>query len=105
MELAARMTASVLRPRLDGFGAEVGRLDLTAPVLDGIACAINEVLADHGALKRFSRAPRPFGPNEFIHALPDHPEILEVCRNPEGETAAFGGGWHSDWRFPPRRRR
>lgn len=117
MEIAVRMRAFAIRPRLDGFGAEVERLNLTAPVFGGIACSIREVRADrralwfraqqfcHDTLKRLSRAPRPFGRNLFVHALPDHPGILEVRRNPEERTAAFSGGWHSDWRFPPRCRR
>lgn len=113
MEIAVRMTALAFRPRLDGLGAEVEILNLTAPVGGGIACAIREVLADHGALwfraqqfchdalKRFSRAPRPFGSNLLVHALPQHPEILEVRRNPEERTAVSGGGWNSDWRYLP----
>lgn len=56
---------------------------------------------DHAQLEAFSSLLGPFGPNPFVHALPDHPNIVEVRRDPEERAVVFGGGWHSDWSFLP----
>lgn len=113
MELATRSAAMDLQPRPNGFGAEVAGLDLAAPMATGTASSIRQALAEHGVLwfrrqplshadlEAFSRSLGPFGPNPFVHALPDHPNIVEVRRDPLERTAVFGGGWHSDWSFLP----
>ncbi|MTV61629.1 TauD/TfdA dioxygenase family protein, partial [Streptococcus pneumoniae] len=39
-----------------------------------------------------------FGPinvNRFFRAVPDHPEIAEVRKEPD-QTVNIGGGWHTD---------
>lgn len=96
-----------------GFGAEVHGLDLRAPLPRGAAEAIRAALAEHGVvwfrrqplahaeLEAFSLALGPFGPNPFVHALPGHPNIVEVRRDPDERAVVFGGGWHSDWSFLP----
>ncbi|MCW3838352.1 TauD/TfdA dioxygenase family protein [Sphingomonas canadensis] len=99
--------------RAGGFGAAVRGIDLSRPLPRGVAEDIRAALAEHGvlwfadqplthaALEAFSLAIGPFGPNPFVHALPGHPGIVEVRRDPDERAVVFGGGWHSDWSFLP----
>ena len=36
----------------------------------------------------------------YMPGLPDHPEIIEIVKNPE-DTHTFGGQWHTDQMFTP----
>lgn len=113
MSLPLDLSTLELEPRETGFGAAVRGLDLARPLPPGAGTAILEALAEHGVLwfpgqpldhaglEALSLQLGPFGPNPFVHALPGHPNVVEVRRDPEERTVVFGGGWHSDWSFLP----
>ena len=51
---------------------------------------------------RFSRRFGAYSPVPFVHAIPEHPEVIAVRREPtEAAGLAFGGVWHSDFSFLP----
>lgn len=102
---------ATITPRPDGFGAEIARLDLSHPLRPASLAAVKQALADHGViwfpdqplshteLEAFSSQFGPFGVNPYVEPLADHPNIVEVRRDPGETVAVFGGGWHSDWSF------
>ena len=53
----------------------------------------------HDQLEAFTEAFGAFGDDPFIEAMPDHPHILELRREPDETVANFGSSWHSDWSF------
>lgn len=96
-----------LRPASGAVGVEVHGVDLSAPLGDATLGALRSALADHGVLffrdqrltpeQHLSFAGR-FGPinvNRFFRAVPDHPAIAEVRKEPD-QTVNIGGGWHTD---------
>lgn len=113
MAQSIEAVAFELDARTGGFGAEARGLDLGRRLPAGAGQAIMAALAEHGVLwfrgqpldhpqlEAFSRQLGPFGPNPFVHALSDHPDIVEVRRDPGERAVVFGGGWHSDWSFLP----
>ena len=105
-----------IHPVSGSLGAEVHGVDLTSPVSDGLRTALVEAWHEHQVLffrdqpldgPRFLAFAALFGvpvPYPFVPGLADHPEIIEVAKFP-GETANFGGIWHSDTAYldePPR---
>ncbi|MDA0339838.1 MAG: TauD/TfdA family dioxygenase [Proteobacteria bacterium] len=53
----------------------------------------------HDQLEAFTLAFGAFGYDPFIEAMPDHPHILELRREPDEKVPNFGSSWHSDWSF------
>ncbi len=98
-------------PEAHGFGASVRGIDLSQPLSSaeseevGRAFARHRVLAfpdqplDHEQLEAVTLGFGPFGEDPFIEAMPDHPHILELRREPDEKAANFGAAWHSDWSF------
>lgn len=96
-----------LRPASGAVGVEVHGVDLAAPLDDGTLAALRRALADHGVLffrdqdvtpeqhLAFARRFGPINVNRFFRAVPDHPEIAEVRKEPD-QTVNIGGGWHTD---------
>ena len=98
-------------PGESGFGASITGLDLANPLSEEILREVKRAWTDHSIvyfpdqplqheqLEAFSRQIGEFGFDPFIEAMPDHPHILELRREPEEKTSNFGAAWHSDWSF------
>jgi taurine dioxygenase len=89
------------------LGAEIGGVDLAAPLDDATVAAIRQAWLEHLVIffrdqdlspAQFLAFARRFGePIEypFVKGLPEQPEIIPVMKLPH-ETVNFGGIWHSD---------
>jgi len=100
-----------VQPRACGFGAEVTQLSLAAALPEAVLAEVRCAWAAHSvlwfpdqplsleALEAFTLQLGPFGEDPFIEALPDHPHIIEVRREPGERAVNFGAAWHSDWSF------
>ncbi|MEE2968913.1 MAG: TauD/TfdA family dioxygenase, partial [Pseudomonadota bacterium] len=96
-----------MKPLTTALGAEIAGVDLSERLdnetMDEIHRAFLEYLViffhdQHITPDRHKEFSRHFGPlniHPFIEAMPDHPEILEVLKEPEDEMN-FGGLWHMD---------
>ena len=99
-----------VKPLTTALGAEIAGVDLSERLdnetMDEIHRAFLEYLViffhdQHITPDRHKEFSRHFGPlniHPFIEAMPDHPEILEVLKEPEDEMN-FGGLWHMDLTF------
>ena len=88
-------------------GAEIGGVDLTAPVSDRVMAEIRQAFGEYGVVffRDQQLAPEQhvafaerFGPidvNRFFATVPGYPMIAEVRKEPE-QTRNIGGGWHTD---------
>jgi taurine dioxygenase len=105
------MTDIRIDPQDHDFGATARGLDLRAPLSDAAAETIRLAWARYGVLifpdqsldddelEKFTLGLGDFGLDPFIEAMPDHPHILELRREPDEKAANFGAAWHSDWSF------
>lgn len=108
---ATRATELWVTPRPDGFGAEIGGVDLAKGLSPPEVQAVNAAFARHSViwfrdqplthpqLEALSLQLGVFGQEPYAAPLEGHPHILEVRREPQETVAVFGGGWHSDWSF------
>ena len=96
-----------IRPASPAVGAEILGVDLSRPLSPADTAELRGALADHGVIffrdqeitpeQHIAFAER-FGPiniNRFFKAVPGHPQIAEVRKEPE-QTTNIGGGWHTD---------
>jgi taurine dioxygenase len=102
-----------IEPRPQGIGAVVTGVDLARPLPLDEAEALRVAWAEHAVLvfpeqplsheqlEAFTLALGDFGQDPFIEALPGHPHILELRREPGEKAQNFGAAWHSDWSFQP----
>lgn len=93
------------------FGAIMRGLDLASALDDATVKAVRETWARHAVvifpeqslsheeLEAFTQALGDFGHDPFIEPMADHPNILEVRREPNEKATNFGAAWHSDWSF------
>ncbi len=100
-----------IKPYEHAFGATVLGLDLRVPLSPEASQTIHQAWAKHGVLvfpdqkldhdelEEFTSGLGPFGIDPFIEAMPDHPHILELRREPKEKASNFGAAWHSDWSF------
>lgn len=103
-----------IRPRPNGFGAEVTGLDLAKPLLLADLANVEAAFARHGVLwfpdqpldhdelEAFALQFGSFGEDPYVAPLADRPHILEVRRDPAEMASPFGSTWHSDWSFQER---
>ena len=97
--------------RLAGaLGAELSGVDLSQDLPDATIAAIRQALLDHQVIFFRDQALSPerqvafgrrFGPlniHPYVAGMADHPEVMEVIKEPE-DRINFGGGWHSDMSF------
>ena len=108
-------TASSMQvePREQGTGAVVTGVDLGKPLSSELADSILQIwaensvlvfpnqLLDHAQLEAFTLCLGEFGTDPFIESMRDHPNILELRREPDEKASNFGAAWHSDWSFQP----
>ncbi|MGI9605717.1 MAG: TauD/TfdA dioxygenase family protein [Acidimicrobiales bacterium] len=109
------MTDWSVEPLAPALGATVRGVDLAAP-LDPLAeAALVELLAEHLVLRFPDQNLDPdrqvevgtiFGEpfvHPFLEAIPDHPAILKVAKEPDDDLTFGGEFWHADITFmdPP----
>jgi taurine dioxygenase len=100
-----------VRPRADGFGAEIRGVELSKPLDPGTLAAVKAAWAAHSVLwfpgqpltvdelEAFTLQIGPFGRDPFIKPMAGHPHVLELRREPDERVSNFGAAWHSDWSF------
>ena len=103
------MTYTYIRvmPLSAHLGAEIGGVDLTAPVSDQTMTEIRHAFGEYGVVFFRDQQLTPeqhiaiagrFGPidiNRFFATVPGYPMIAEVRKEPE-QQRNIGGGWHTD---------
>jgi len=100
-----------VRPNDTGFGAEITGLDLAQPLAPAVLDEVKRAWVRHSVawfpdqalsieeLEAFTQQIGPFGVDPFVRPMPGHPNVLEVRREPDEKSRAFGRSWHSDWSF------
>ncbi len=95
-----------VRPISGALGAEIHGVDL-ASIDDEVFAEIHSAFLDHLVIffrnqditpdqqVAFSARFAPIGYYPFLKGLPDHPEVIEVRKEPE-DKLNFGGVWHTD---------
>ena len=98
-------------PLSGAMGAEIRGANLR-DIDDETFADIHKILLDHGMIffrdqditptQQLIFAKRWGEPHfhPYMPGLPDHPEIIEIVKNPE-DTHTFGGQWHTDQMFTP----
>jgi taurine dioxygenase len=88
-------------------GAEIGGVDLAAGVDEAQMTELRQAFADHEVIflrdqditpeqhLAFAERWGAVNVNRFFTAVPDHPRIAEVRKEPD-QTTNIGGGWHTD---------
>ena len=96
-----------VRPTSGALGAEILGVDLARPLSQTETDEIREALNEYGVIffrdqkitpeQHIAFAGRfaPINVNRFFKAMPGHPEIAEVRKEPE-QKRNIGGGWHTD---------
>ena len=101
-----------LRRVAGALGAEISGIDLAAELSDDTIAQIRQAFVEHQVIffrdqrltpsqqLRFGRRFGPLNIHPYVAGMADHPEVMEVIKEPEDRTN-FGGGWHSDMSFLP----
>ncbi len=101
-----------VRPVAGALGAEITGVDLAADLADETIAEIRRAFARHQVIffrdqqltpSQQVRLGRRFGPlniHPYVAGMADHPEVMEIVKEPE-DRVNFGGGWHSDMSFLP----
>ncbi|MEN9316908.1 MAG: hypothetical protein RIS35_3301 [Pseudomonadota bacterium] len=94
-------------PYSSALGAVISGVDLGAPLSDEGFAVIRQAFQDHGVIFfrdqslspeqhiAFAQRFAPIEINRFFKAVPGHPEIAEVRKEPD-QRSNIGGGWHTD---------
>ena len=100
-----------VKPRADGFGAEITGVDLARPLPAAERDAVWNAFEVHGVvwfpdqemsvedLERLTLDLGEFGEDPFIRPMDGHAHVLEVRREASETGPNFGAAWHSDWSF------
>lgn len=100
-----------VRKLTGGCGAEVLGIDV-ATMTNRQWDEVQRAFTEHGVIFfrdqkltpeqhiAFARRWAPIDVNRFFKAVPGHPEIAEVRKEPEQKTN-IGGGWHTDHSYDP----
>jgi len=96
-----------VRPTSGALGAEIHGVDLARPLSQAETDEIRGALNEYGVIffrdqkitpeEHIAFAGRfaPINVNRFFKAMPGHPEIAEVRKEPD-QKRNIGGGWHTD---------
>jgi taurine dioxygenase len=99
-----------IRRTAGALGAEISGVDLAADLPDATIAANRQAFVEHQVIFFRDQALTPaqqvafgarFGPlniHPYVAGMADHPEVMEVIKEPQDRTN-FGGGWHSDMSF------
>jgi taurine dioxygenase len=102
-----RNTRIEIAPVAGALGAEILGVDLTAPLDDALFAEIRQAFHDHSVIFfrdqhitpdqhiAFARRFGPINVNRFFTAVPGHPEIAEVRKEPD-QKKNIGEAWHTD---------
>ena len=95
------------------LGAEIAGVDLAQDLADETVRQIRQAFVEHQVIFFRDQALTPeqqtafgarFGPlniHPYVAGMADHPEVMEIIKEPE-DRVNFGGGWHSDMSFLPK---
>ena len=106
------MSAQIeIHPVAGALGAEITGVDLSRELSNAEFDAVHQAFLDHQVIffrnqhrlepeahKAFGRRFGSLNVHPYVAGMDDHPEILEIIKEPD-ETLNFGGGWHSDMSF------
>lgn len=96
-----------VRPTSGALGAEILGVDLAKPLSQAETDEIRGALNEYGVIffrdqkitpeqhVAFAGRFAPINVNRFFKAMPGHPQIAEVRKEPE-QKRNIGGGWHTD---------
>ncbi|MBL8701716.1 MAG: TauD/TfdA family dioxygenase [Alphaproteobacteria bacterium] len=96
-----------IQPLTGALGAEILGIDLSRPLDDGRVREIRQAFLDHGVIFfrdqtltpeqhiAFAERFAPINVNRFFTAVPGHPQIAEVRKEPQ-QTRNIGSQWHTD---------
>jgi len=103
-------TTLQIRRVAGALGAEVSGVDLSQDLPEATIAAIRAAFVEHQVIffrdqqltpARQVAFGRRFGPlniHPYVAGMKDHPEVMEIVKEPE-DRVNFGGGWHSDMSF------
>jgi taurine dioxygenase len=108
----ARAGRIAIKPISGALGAEIEGADLSKPLDNEVFSQVHQALLDHLVVffrdqeitpaqhVAFARGFGEIDLNPFVRpleleVLPDHPEVLNIVKEP-AETLNFGGVWHHD---------
>ena len=99
--------------RLAGaLGAEIAGVNLAHDLTDDTILELKHALVEHQVIffrdqglspeqqMQFGRRFGPLNIHPFVGGMAEHPEVMEIIKEPE-DRVNFGGGWHSDMSFLP----
>lgn len=98
------------RPLSGALGAEIDGVDLSETLPDDVFGEVRRAFLEFHVIfvrgqdlsperhKAFARRFGTLNVHPYVQGMKDHPEIIEIIKEPE-ETLNFGGGWHSDMSF------
>ena len=106
------MTSTIeVNPISGALGAEIAGVDLSSELSNETFDRIHQAFLDHHVIffrdqhtltpekhKAFGRRFGTLNVHPYVKGMEDHPEILEIIKEPEEKTN-FGGGWHTDMSF------
>ena len=96
-----------VRPTSGALGAQILGADLSQPLADGDAATIRAAFDEYGVIFFRDQKITPeqhiafasrigvININRFFRAVPGHPQIAEVRKEPQ-QTTNIGGAWHTD---------
>ena len=100
-------------PNKDGFGARIDGIQDVSAMSPEQLIEVKQAFALHSVIcfpdqplslqqqEDFTRQFGAFGVDPYIVPMEQHPNILELRREPDEKAPNFGAGWHSDWSFQP----
>ena len=104
------MAGLKIRKLAGALGAELSGVDLSQDLSDATIAEIRQAFVTHQVIFFRDQALTPerqlafgrrFGPlniHPYVAGMADHPEVMEIVKEPE-DRVNFGGGWHSDMSF------
>jgi len=100
-----------ISPIAGALGAKISGVDLTTDVPEDVFADIHQAFLKHHVIffrdqhgltpdahKAFARRFGTLNVHPYVKGMADHPELLEIIKEPE-DTVNFGGGWHTDMSF------
>ncbi len=100
-----------IRPVAGALGAEITGVNLASDLSNEAFDRVHQAFLDHQVIffrnqhdltpeahKAFGRRFGSLNIHPYVAGMKDHPEIMEIIKEPEEKTN-FGGGWHTDMSF------
>jgi taurine dioxygenase len=99
-----------IRKVAGALGAEISGVDLSQQLSDEVVAQIRAAFVEHQVIffrdqelspsqqTAFGRRFGPLNIHPYVSGMEDHPEVMEIIKEPSDKTN-FGGGWHSDMSF------